>query len=92
MATPAQGAETAESDERCRKVYQLLLSLYTHAYLHELKPRDRVALELVEVRGMGYREAADLLSIRLENFKMIVCRARKKILQCMIRVLGTRTS
>ena len=41
---------------------------------------------------MGYREAADLLSIRLENFKMIVCRARKKILQCMIRVLGTRTS
>ena len=89
---PDRVSELAESDERCRRVYALLLSLYSWAYINELKPRDRVALELVEVQHLGYREASELLSIRLENFKMIVCRARKKILQCMIRVLGTRKS
>jgi len=89
---PDRVSELAESDERCRRVYALLLSLYAWAYVNELKPRDRVALELVEVQHLGYREASELLSIRLENFKMIVCRARKKILQCMIRVLGTRQS
>jgi RNA polymerase sigma factor (sigma-70 family) len=89
---PDRVSELAESDQACRRVYALLLSLYSWAYIHELKPRDRVALELVEVQHLGYRQASELLSIRLENFKMIVCRARKKILQCMIRVLGTRQS
>ncbi len=88
--SPAQATENGESAVHCRQVYGLLLALYSWAYQNELKDRDRLALELVEVRKLGYREAADLLSIRLENFKMIVCRARKKILQCMIRVLGTR--
>lgn len=88
--SPAEATEHGESAEHCRQVYGLLLALYSWAYENELKDRDRLALELVEVRKLGYREAADLLSIRLENFKMIVCRARKKILQCMIRVLGTR--
>ncbi len=88
--SPPLATEHAESEWRCRHVYKLLLELYSYAYHHELKPRDRLALELVEIQGMGYRDAAEELGIRLENFKMIVCRARKKILQCMIRVLGTR--
>lgn len=87
---PGLASEQAESDERCRRVWTLLLCLYAHAYAKELKPRDRLALHLVEVQKLGYREAADRLGIRLENFKMVVCRARKKICQSMIRVLGTR--
>lgn len=90
--TPVQASENKESEARCRRVYGVLLSLYSHAYANELKDRDRLALELVEVRGMGYREAAEVLDIRLENFKMVVCRARKKIFQSMIRVLGTQQS
>ena len=53
--------------------------------------RTRLALELVEVRGLGYRDAAAVLEIRVENFKMVVCRARKKIFASIVRVLGTRS-
>ena len=88
--SPAQASEDAEQDLRCRRVYGLLLSLYSQAYATELKDRDRLALELVEVKGMGYSEATEVLGIRLENFKMVVCRARKRIFQSMVRVLGTR--
>jgi RNA polymerase sigma factor (sigma-70 family) len=87
---PGQASEEAEAEARCRRVYALLLLIYAHAYQHELRPRDRLALDLVEVQGVGYREATEVLGIRLENFKMVVCRARKKIFQSMIRVLGTR--
>lgn len=87
---PAEATERAESDDRCRRVYALVLSLYSHAYATELKPRDRLALELVEIKKLGYREATEVLGIKLENFKMVVCRARKKVYQHIVRVLGTR--
>lgn len=89
--TPLARTSDAEAEQGCRRTYGLLLALYAQAYASsELKDRDRLALRLVEVQGLGYREAADSLGIRLENFKMVVCRARKKIHQYMIRVLGTR--
>lgn len=89
---PSPLNESVEVEERARaqRVYGLLLMLYLHAFETELKARDRQALMLVEVQGLGYREAADELGIKLENFKMVVCRARKKIHQFMVRVLGTR--
>ena len=71
-------------------IYGLLLTLYAHIYEHDLKPRDRLALRLVEIEGMAYRDAADVLGCKLENFKMIVCRARKKIFASLVRVLGSR--
>src|SRR5262245_11138221 len=89
-ACPAAESENAESDERCQRVYGLLLCLYAHIYEHDLKPRDRLALRLVEVERMAYRDAADVLGCKLENFKMIVCRARKKIFASLVRVLGSR--
>jgi RNA polymerase sigma-70 factor, ECF subfamily len=89
-ASPSAEFETAESDERCQRVYGLLLVLYAEIYAHDLKPRDRLALQLVEVDHMAYRDAADVLGCKLENFKMIVCRARKKILASLVRVLGSR--
>ena len=90
--TPSDASELAEADQQCERVYGLLLCLYMDIYERDLKPRDRLALQLVEVERLGYREAAQKLGIRLENFKMIVCRARKKIFQSLVRTLGTRPS
>jgi len=89
-ACPAAETEAAESDERCQRVYGLLLCLYAEIYEQHLKPRDRLALRLVEVEHMAYRDAADVLGCKLENFKMIVCRARKKIFASLVRVLGSQ--
>jgi RNA polymerase sigma factor (sigma-70 family) len=91
-ATPSDASEDAEADRQCERVYGMLLCLYNDIYERDLKPRDRLALRLVEVERLGYREAAEQLGIRLENFKMIVCRARKKIFQSLVRTLGTRKS
>lgn len=90
--SPLQASQDGEQDGHCRRVYGILLCLYIEAYDSELKDRDRLALELVEVQGLGYKDAAEVLEIRLENFKMVVCRARKKILNSMVRVLGTRST
>ncbi len=89
--SPPRVSMDAESDITCKRSYALLLCLYQQIYETELKPRDREALMLVEVQGMGYRDAAEVLGVRLENFKMIVCRARKKIVQALVRILGTQS-
>ena len=84
-ASPLQATEDVEQDLTCRRVYGILLCLYLEAYETELKDRDRLALQLVEIEKLGYKDAAARLGIRLENFKMVVCRARKKIVQYMVR-------
>jgi hypothetical protein len=50
---------------------------------------------MVEVEDRSYRQAAEALGIRLENLKMVVFRARRKIHRSMRRVFdglpgGTR--
>lgn len=88
-AGPERLTEDAESDEGCQRVYGLLLVLYARIYEQDLKPRDRLALQLVEVEHMAYRDAADVIGCKLENFKMIVCRARKKIFASLVCALGS---
>ena len=51
-----------------------------------LSERERRALHLVEVDGVSYRQAATSLGIKLENLKMVIFRARKKIHRAMRRV------
>ena len=51
-----------------------------------LSERERRALHLVEVDGVSYREAAEDLEIKLENLKMVIFRARRKIHRAMRRV------
>lgn len=92
MATPANASIEAEADARCRRAYALLLGLYREIYDQELKPREQLALMLVEHDGVGYRDAAALMEVRLENFKMIVCRARKRLAAGLVRALGSRPS
>ena len=47
--------------------------------LGHLYGRQRKALTLVEVDAMRYRDASVIMGMKLENLKMVVCRARKKI-------------
>ena len=65
----------------------LLLLHYAAAY-ERLVPRDRRALQMVEVERRGYAEAGALLHVGRSNMKMIVFRARKRIRSHMQRAMG----
>ncbi|MFT5049433.1 MAG: RNA polymerase sigma factor (sigma-70 family) [Chlamydiales bacterium] len=83
--TPLSGAIEKESNEECSRVYLAYLQLYLRFY-SMLSERERRALHLVEVDGHSYRAAAADLEIKLENLKMVIFRARRKIHRAMRRV------
>jgi len=72
-----------EESERAARMYALCLIAYRSVFESELKDRERKALHWIEVKGFKYRRAAERMGVRLENLKMIVCRARKKLLRAM---------
>lgn len=82
---PLNGAIESESQTECARVYLTYLQLYLKFYAM-LSERERRALELVEVEEQSYREAALALGIKLENLKMVIFRARRKIHRSMRRV------
>ncbi len=84
-ASPLSGAIEAESQDECARVYLTYLHLYLHFY-GMLSERERAALHLVEVEESSYRAAAEVLGIKLENLKMVIFRARRKIHRAMKRV------
>jgi RNA polymerase sigma-70 factor (ECF subfamily) len=84
-ANPARGAMDAESRRECSRVYVTYLHLYLQFY-SMLSERERTAIHLVEVEEWSYREAAEHLGIKLENLKMVIFRARRKIHRSMRRV------
>lgn len=66
--------------------------LYLHFYLDAyrcLTPREKRVLYLVEVETLPYREAAERVEVRVENLKMMVFRARRKIFTIMRRKFQT---
>ena len=73
----------AEKEQRQAwgKLYVLSLWIYLYIYNTRLNAREKAALDQVEVKGKSYLEASRFLGIKTENFKMVVCRARKKILR-----------
>jgi DNA-directed RNA polymerase specialized sigma24 family protein len=75
--------EHEDVDGLCR-AYVLMLSMYIDAY-GELSTREQQALHLVEVVGACYRDSSRALSIKVENLKMIVFRARRKMYRSMRR-------
>ena len=77
-----------ESIKRFKRLYLFYLILYLNIVNNCLSEREKLALQLVEVEDKRYREASQVLGIKLENFKMVVCRARKKILKQMNKMLG----
>lgn len=83
--SPLGGAILNESRAECARVYTTYLQLYLRFY-RLLSKREQRALELVEVREWSYRQTAQELGIKLENLKMVVFRARRKIHRSMRRV------
>jgi len=82
---PLGGAIELESQAECARVYVTYLQLYLRFY-SMLSAREQRALHLVEIDGASYRETADELGIKLENLKMVIFRARRKIHRAMRRV------
>ena len=82
---PLRGAMDTESRLECSQVYITYLQLYLEFY-GMLSDRERKALELVEVDNMSYKDAAKIIGIKLENLKMVIFRARRKIHRSMKRV------
>ena len=80
------GIPPFEAFEHVSAAFRVFLSLYLVAY-QNLSERERFVLQMVEVKGMRYREAAEQMGVRLENLKMIVCRARKKLLRTIEALL-----
>ena len=72
----------AQDHEECTATvhaYSLLLQSYLQAF-RTLSDRERFVLEMVEERGLRYAELAGMLGIRPEALKMVVFRARKRVL------------
>jgi RNA polymerase sigma factor (sigma-70 family) len=83
--SPLRGAIDRESARECGRVYLTYLHLYLEFY-KMLSAREREAIHLVEVEECSYRDAAERLQIKLENLKMVIFRARRKIHRSMRRV------
>lgn len=82
---PLAGAVDKETTEECNRVYVTYLHLYLRFY-SQLSEREQRAIHLVEVESFSYRDAATDLGIKLENLKMVIFRARRKIHRSMRRV------
>ncbi len=82
---PLGGAIESESTQECNRVFVTYLHLYLRFYTM-LSEREQRAIHLVEVETRSYREAAQELGIKLENLKMVIFRARRKIHRSMRRV------
>jgi RNA polymerase sigma-70 factor (ECF subfamily) len=85
VKNPLTGVIEHESRDQCARVYLTYLHLYLR-FFSMLSERERKALHLVEVEEASYREAALELGIKLENLKMVIFRARRKIHRSMRRV------
>lgn len=85
--TPAAQAEDVETAERLRAEYALLLAHYAAAYA-TLKERDRAALHMVEVEGLDYAEVGRRLGTARSNTKMVVFRARRRLMAALARSLA----
>ena len=84
-AEPIRGVIDDESALECTRVYLNYLYLYLRFY-RMLSEREQRAIQMVEVEGLSYRTAAQALGIKLENLKMVIFRARRKIHRSMRRV------
>jgi len=83
---PVDRVLEAEGSEACRRAWLIYLALYLQEY-NLLNERERRSLHLVEVEGFSYREVSAEMGIKVENLKMVIFRARKKIMRKMRRRL-----
>ena len=79
---PMQEVDDGEATDRLRRAWMLFLLLYAEAW-KELSQRDQRTLHLVEVEGLSYQQAGEVLAVGRSNMKMIVFRSRKRIARRM---------
>jgi RNA polymerase sigma factor (sigma-70 family) len=79
---PDRAASDAETAAVVNHAYVIYLQLYL-LHFSRLSNKEQLALTMVEVDGVSYRDAAKALGIRLENLKMVIFRGRRKIFRGM---------
>lgn len=77
----------AEDRRELAQTWLFFLGVYNDAF-SRLSPRDRRALELVEVEGLSYAEAGARLAVGPSNMKMIMFRARQRLHERMAASLS----
>jgi RNA polymerase sigma-70 factor (ECF subfamily) len=85
--SPLHEAIRDESTQLCARAYLLYLVLYSEQY-NRLSLKERQSLHMVEVEGRSYKEVSETLGIKLENLKMVIFRARNKIVRNLDRALN----
>jgi RNA polymerase sigma factor (sigma-70 family) len=81
---------TGEETAALREAWYLFLQHYANAY-QTLSPRDRRALELVEVEGLTYAQTAQRLKVGSSNMKMIMLRSRRRLHKRMRAAMGSES-
>ena len=84
---PGARAEQAETCDRLLRAYCLFLALYLAAY-ERLSERERFVLQMVEVKNERYARVGAALSMRQEAVKMIVFRARRRLVDHIAKMLA----
>ena len=84
VVNPYECSAAKEDYENLAQSWMLYLHFYAQAF-KTLSPQEKRALHLVEVENFAYRDAAAALEIRVENLKMRIFRARRKIYSVMKR-------
>jgi len=76
--SPTEELVLREDRRSVLAAWMIVLLHYAEAY-EQLSPRDRQALDLIEVQGLSYASACRHLRVGLSNMKMILFRARRRI-------------
>jgi RNA polymerase sigma factor (sigma-70 family) len=77
-ASPAEELVRGEDVRSMARAWLTVLLQYAAAY-DKLSPRDKLALDMIEVQGMSYAEAGKRLRVGNSNMKMIMFRSRRRI-------------
>lgn len=86
---PSDEASEREEVRITAAAWLFVLLQYAAAY-EQLSPRDRLALDLIEVQGLSYAEAGRRLRVGMSNMKMIMFRSRRRIRVMIERQLNAR--
>jgi DNA-directed RNA polymerase specialized sigma24 family protein len=89
--TPAEDLVRGEDVRSMARAWLTVLLQYAAAY-DRLSPRDKLALDMIEVQGLSYAEAGARLHVGNSNMKMIMFRSRRRIRALIAERLLASTS
>jgi RNA polymerase sigma factor (sigma-70 family) len=83
---PMRVAASEEDGDALERTLLILMAAYLQVHA-TLSTREQFVLQLVEVEGLRYKDAAALAGVRPEALKMVVFRARKRIVARLMALL-----